>query len=171
MKPDNTSMTAAIASTVTRLLLPAWIGGALLYVVTSVAEQRFPQFDSRVRDQLATIRFPWYYLFCWLTLGTATCAACIAALLHHHPLRKRATLVAALTVTSLGIATADYVFIYKPLLQLITPPGQLRTPEFTRLHNRSRIVNEIHLTLALAAAVTAGLPQSRQLQTVPESNM
>lgn len=162
--PAN-STAVNFATIATRLLLPAWIGAALLFVVTSVAEQRFPKFDSATRDQLAAIRFPWYYLCCWLTLGTAATSACIAALLQTAGSRRNAVLVATLTSASLLIAVADYAFTYKPLIRLITPPGQKRTDEFTALHNRSRVVNQIHLTIAIAAAVAASLPQTSPRQT------
>jgi hypothetical protein len=54
----------------TRLAISFWVGGAILFVITSVAEQRYPPFDSLIRDQLATIRFPLYYIFGWGCLGT-----------------------------------------------------------------------------------------------------
>lgn len=165
MNQTVSSTIANVATTITRLLLPLWIGGAVLFVVTSVAEQRFPEFDSAIRDQLAAIRFPWYYLYCWLTLGTAAASACIAAFLLPAAARRNAVLVASLTAASLLIAVADYTCTYQPLIRLITPPGQKRTDEFNTLHNRSRVVNQIHLTIAIAAAVAASLPQSSLPQT------
>lgn len=154
------STVAQVADSITRLMLPAWIGGAALFVVTSVAEQKFPQFNSTIRDQLATIRFPWYYLYCWLTLGTAAVAACLATALKPALDRRKTLIVAALTSTSLLIAIADYAFTYQPLLKVITPPGQQRSESFSALHKRSQIVNELHLTIAIAAALTASLPQT-----------
>jgi hypothetical protein len=59
----------------TRLAISFWVGGAILFVITSVAEQRNPQFDSLIRDQLATIRFPLYYIFGWGCLGTTLVAS------------------------------------------------------------------------------------------------
>ena len=167
MNQTPRSTTAQVATTITPLLLPAWIGGATLFVITSVAEQRFPRFDSTIRDQLAAVRFPWYYLYCWLTLGTATVTACLAATLKPAHDRRKALMVAILTSTSLLIAIADYTLTYQPLLKLITPPGQVRTENFTTLHNRSRIVNEIHLTIAIAATIAACLPQPSRRPTHP----
>jgi len=165
MNQPVTSTAVSLATVTTRLLLPAWIGGALLFVVTSVAEQKFPGFDSAIRDQLAAIRFPWYYLYCWLTLGAAAASACIAAFLLPAATRRNTVLVASLTSLSLLIAIADYTFTYQPLIRLITPPGQKRTDDFTTLHNRSRIVNQVHLTIAMAAVIAASLPQTTTRQT------
>jgi len=143
------------------LLLCFWVGGAILFVITSVAEQRHPSFDSLIRDQLATIRFPLYYQFCWLTLGVALVATISAFLTDTNPKRKQITLSAALTAIALLIAVADYTLVYLPLQDLITPPGQTRTQEFTRLHDRSRYTNEIHLTLALLSAIVLSTPLNK----------
>jgi len=170
MNQTPTSTVAHVAATATRLLLPAWIGGAALFVVTSVAEQRFHGFDSTIRDQLATVRFPWYYLYCWLTLGTAAATACLSATIKPAQNRRNAIIVALLTCTALIIAVADYTLTYKPLLKLITPPGQERTEDFRTLHDRSRIVNQIHLTIAIAATLAACLPQTSPRPTHPANH-
>ncbi len=150
---------SAICSLLVRLALGCWIGGAVLFVITSVAEQTSPLFDSRTRDQLATIRFPFYYLYCWICLGTALAAAILGSLCSSPCLRRRMTAAAGLTLISLGIAIADYHWVYKPLQALIIPPGEVRSQEFLTLHNRSRHTNELHLTIALVAAVIICLPE------------
>ena len=68
----------ALFLTVARLFLVAWIGGAALFVITSIAEQRTPEFDSIDKDRLATIRFPLYYLYGAICLSTATAATGLA---------------------------------------------------------------------------------------------
>ena len=62
-----------------RLFLVAWIGGAALFVITSIAEQRTPEFDSITKDRLATIRFPLYYLYGMICLTVATAATAQAS--------------------------------------------------------------------------------------------
>ena len=146
----------------TRLAISFWVGGAILFVITSVAEQRHPQFDSLIRDQLATIRFPLYYIFGWVCLGTTLIASVIAAMLNKDCLRKRLIACFCLTLLSTAIAIADYKWVYQPLQVLITPPGQARTQQFVTLHDQSRVINEVHLTIALIAAIVICLPEKSQ---------
>lgn len=147
---------------VLRFTLAAWVGGAALFVITSVAEQTSPEFGSVIRDQLATIRFPLYYQFGFAALGVSLCSCLVALLtgLQHH--RKRLLGILILILLSAAGAAADYRFIYQPLQQLITPPGKARDQQFVILHQRSRHANEVHISLALLAAIGAGLPFSRK---------
>jgi hypothetical protein len=158
MTANSSAFLSNLLCTVARLLLCFWVGGAVLFVITSVAEQRYPTFDSRIRDQLATIRFPIYYQFCWLTMGVALAATIAAFLTDTHPRRKQFAISATITAISLMIAAADYTLIYLPLQKLITPPGQTRSEQFTQLHNRSRYANQTHLGIALISAVVLCTP-------------
>lgn len=47
----------------TRFLISAWIGAAVLFVITGVQEITNKNLTSDVRDILALIRFPSYYIF------------------------------------------------------------------------------------------------------------
>lgn len=145
-----------------RLAISFWVGGAILFVITSVAEQRHPQFDSLIRDQLATIRFPLYYIFGWGCLGTTLVASLMAAMMNKGCLRKRMLACFCLTLVSTAIAVVDYKWVYQPLQTLITPPGQARTQQFITLHDQSRLINEVHLTIALIAAIIISLPEKPQ---------
>ena len=145
-----------ISLTLLRFLLAAWVGAAVLYVITSVAEQVSPNFDSRTRDQLATIRFPIYYQFgACLYVGTAILAIIVWQCL---PGLRRSTAVLALIVVSGAIFTWDYFEIYLPLQDLIIPAGQVRTQEFVRLHTLSRNVNMLHLSLMLLSGLLICMP-------------
>ena len=155
-------LTSHLCVMATRLAISFWVGGAILFVITSVAEQRHPQFDSLIRDQLATIRFPLYYIFGWVCLGTTLIASVIAAMLNKGCLRKRLLACGCLTLISTAIAIADYKWVYQPLQVLITPPGQARTQQFVTLHDQSRVINEVHLTIALIAAIVICLPEKSQ---------
>ena len=142
-----------------RFLLPAWIGAAVLYVITSVAEQTSSNFDSVIRDQLATVRFPLYYAF-GTAIYVASLVFCVTAWRSASTeVRRRAFIVMALMIVSAIIFAVDYFMIYSPLQALIVPAGQVRTQQFVTLHNWSRHVNEVHLTLTLIAAVLVVLPQ------------
>lgn len=136
-----------------RVLLAAWIGAAVLYVVTSVAEQTSPDFNSTVRDQLATIRFPFYYAYGFIT-HLLTLLLAMRVLFHSEENRRRMpSAVLTLIASSLVVLTADYFLIYQPLLKLITPAGQERTAQFTHLHTLSRNINAGHLLVMFAAAI------------------
>lgn len=148
----------------TRLSISFWVGGAILFVITSVAEQRHSQFDSGIRDQLATIRFPLYYIFGWCCLGVTLVSSMIALVLNKGCLRKRLLACFCLTLLSTGIAIIDYKWVYLPLQVLITPPGQARTQQFMALHDQSRIINEVHLTIALVAAIIICIPEKTPVE-------
>jgi len=138
----------------------------VLFVITSVAEQVHPRFDSAIRDQLAAIRFPLYYLYCWCCLGLLVTTSIINAWLCRKHSRIRATATAAIATAALLIAIADHQFVYQPLLSQITPPGKPRTQEFIRLHNTSRLVNQIHVGLAAVAGILICLPVSNATPTL-----
>ena len=145
--------TALAALVIMRLALATWVGAAVLFVVTSIAEQRFPEFNSTVRDHLATIRFPFYY-----ATGTACCTAALASGVLCRSLDPRLTAALLLTTLASIVFALDYWFVYSPLQQSIIPPGQPRTDRFTQLHNLSRNVNSLHHLLILTAAVLTVLP-------------
>lgn len=149
---------AAVSVVATRFCLTAWVGGAALFVITSVAEQTSPEFDSVIRDQLATIRFPLYYMFGAILLATALAGGLLAAGTTTGTRRRRFRFVVLFTLLSSLCATADYFWIYKPLQSLIVPPGQTRSQQFITLHTQSRHANEVHIALALIAAVLAMVP-------------
>ncbi|MEZ6059769.1 MAG: hypothetical protein R3C19_05355 [Planctomycetaceae bacterium] len=153
-----------------RIILAAWIGAAVLYVMTSVAEQTSPNINSTTRDQLATIRFPYYYDFGFAVHIAAAMACGAAILVSTAGVRRRVILILAFLVLSGVLFCADYFFVYRPLQALIVPPGQARTQEFMRLHNLSRLANEAHLSAALAATLIAAWPVSRRKDSDPQAD-
>lgn len=141
-----------------RLLLAAWVGAAVLYVITSVAEQTSSHFDSLIRDQLATIRFPLYYCF---GLSIHALAVPFAFLIWFNSTsqnQRRFLAIFLLVLLSSVLITLDYLLVYLPLQELITPPGQVRSQQFIQLHTLSRHANEVHLTVMLVASIVASLP-------------
>lgn len=146
---------AAVASI--RFLLAAWVGAAALFVITSVAEQTSPAFDSVTRDQLATVRFPLYYRFGFAAV-IAAMGSCVIAFVTADGKERRKWLVVGIIAGLSGVLMlADFRMIYQPLQDLITPPGKARTPDFTRLHNASRYANQVHVGLIMFAAVISCL--------------
>lgn len=148
----------ALTLTIARLFLVAWIGGAALFVITSIAEQQTPQFDSMIKDQLATIRFPLYYLFGSICLGTSIVATGLALLIGSRTYRTQLVFTFCMCILSASVAGYDYVEVYLPLQKSITPPGQVRSMEFRDLHEKSRLINEIHISLAALAAIVLCVP-------------
>lgn len=141
-----------------RFVLAAWIGAAVLYVLTSVAEQTSPAFDSLIRDQLATIRFPLYYRF---GFGIHIIGGLLAAVVWRaapSDSRRRFLIVFLLVCLSALLVSLDYRLIYQPLEDLVTPPGQVRSQDFIRLHTWSRYANEVHLSVMAVAAVLSAMP-------------
>jgi hypothetical protein len=144
----------ACCLTLQRLVLSVWVGAAILFVITSVAEQVAPEFTSVIRDQLAAIRFPWYYRMCAMCLGIGFAVSLGVVVTTRGP-RRGPALILALVLTSAVIAVIDYRSVYSPLLLEITPPGKPRSPEFAVLHERSRRINVVHVGLAAVAATLA----------------
>jgi len=151
------SWLAVAALVVMRLVLACWVGAAVLFIWTSIAEQVFPDFNSTIRDQLATIRFPFYYI-----TGTACCTLALASGVLCRSLSRRLTVALILITAASVIFACDYWFIYRPLQELIIPAGQPRTEQFVDLHTWSRNINIFHLILVLLAAIQAlqPLPQT-----------
>lgn len=155
-KNDRTSLLALASLVVLRLTLAFWVGAAVLFVMTSVAEQVFPEFNATIRDQLATIRFPFYYM-----TGTACCTIALATGVMCRSLSPRLTVSLVVVALASGVYAYDYFYVYRPLQELIIPPGQPRTDEFERLHEWSRNVNMVHLVLILFAGIHAAIPLPR----------
>ena len=167
--PGLSHTSHSVAITTLRFLLSAWIGAAVLYVITSVAEQTSDNFDSLIRDQLATIRFPLYYAFGAVIFVSTGLMALVTMLSAPDGQNRRAKIILGLIVAASIVFVADYSLVYRPLQELIIPPGQARTQEFVRLHNLSRHANELHLTIMLLAAVLAAIPQRSSVATGPEA--
>lgn len=162
------SRPARVATTLLRFVLAAWIGAAVLYVITSVAEQTSEHFDSRTRDQLAALRFPLYYAFGFVMHAVAlVCSLIVVA--SAKAFRFRFLVVTGFIVASLAGITLDYFYVFQPLLDLITPAGQARTQEFVRLHNLSRSANQAHIMAMMVAGIIATWPLIARAPSAPAS--
>lgn len=146
--------------TICRMTMAGWVGAAVLFVVTSVVEQSGPNFDNVIRDHLAVMRFPYYYGFGFALVGVSL-AAGFACRRHSAVGPKLAATFLICTTLALVMMVADYIWIYQPLAQLITPPGSVRTSDFTTYHNASKYVNMADLLLCLIAAIAICWPARR----------
>ncbi len=127
-----------------RFATSAWVGAATLFVITSVMEVTDPRLESTVRDILVAVRFPAFYATGAALLGTAWLATLVG----------RRWFSAALLAITLGLMAADYVAVYRPLVELVTPPGKPRTEAFQTYHRWSEGLNGFELLLSLVVALT-----------------
>jgi hypothetical protein len=145
--------------TLARLAFPAWIGAAILFVINGVRLATSPAFDGVTRNHVAAIRFPPYYV-----AGACLLASGICGLLAHRPRlelsRGRWWMCLALAIASALIMAWDYAFVYRPLLETITPATRVRPPEFADLHRLSEWVNALHVGLAAIAAILVNSPSA-----------
>jgi hypothetical protein len=145
---------------VARLAAAAWVGAAMLFVVTAVREVRFPGFDSTTKDQLALLRFPAYYVCGFAVVGIAFLGALVASL-GSRPRPKKVGVAAGLLAVTLVVMAADLVAVYRPMAEMITPPGRVRVAEFRDYHRASVWINVGHVGLCAVAAVLLCWPDSR----------
>ncbi|WP_166828478.1 hypothetical protein [Thalassoroseus pseudoceratinae] len=142
-----------------RFLVSAWCGAAILYVIVSVTEIRYPLFDSRIRDMLAFVRFPPYYVCGFATIVFALIFNLIA--IGHRAIGERRSLISlGIVTTTLALMTLDYYFVYRPLSEMIRPPGGPKSSEFTSYHRWSEIINTVEVVLCLIAAGVLNWPRT-----------
>ncbi len=136
-----------------RFMLSGWCGAAALYVVTSVREQVSPKFSIAIKDELALIRFPAYYLFGFTMVGLSLLGLLISSRRAAPPAHRWSTV---LVVAALVVMLADYQLIYLPLVELLNPVGQERAGEFldafTRFHTASKYINMASVSLCVVAS-------------------
>lgn len=146
--------------TIARFALSAWIGAAALFVVTSVREVLQPTFDSMIKNQLAAVRFPPYYLFGFTLVAVGIVGGLIG--LRGVTGRWRFRFFAGTSLAALLLMVIDYVVIFQPLYATVTRPDGLRDEKFMRLHEASTHINAVDVTLCLIAAVLVCWPTSRE---------
>ncbi len=145
-----------------RICLSAWIGAAALFVVVGVAEVTRGGFDSSTKDALVAIRFPSYYLFGVVLVSLAGIGTWLARNSVALSRRRRGYSLVLLTLV-LTLMAVDYVWIYLPLLQMVTPPGQVKSASFGTYHQASKWINLAGLVLCLSAAWLVNWPFSRRV--------
>ncbi len=149
-----------VGLTVARFAAAAWVGAALLFVVTAVREVRNPAFDSATKDALALLRFPAYYVF-GFTLVTLAFVAGLGSYCLRPRGRGRICLAAGLLAMALVVMGIDFVSVYRPMAGMITPPGRAHLAEFRTYHRASEWLNVGHVGLCALAAVFLCWPEPR----------
>ncbi len=146
-----------------RLLLAAWVGAAILFVVTGVREVTTDEVhlnQSPVKDALVVVRFPAYYTFGFLAVTGGLLATMLAGG-RNLPRRRQLTTI-GLLVVALLVMGADYVWIYQPLAEMVMPPGNAKPASFVALHRSSKWINTVDVSLCLIAAVMLCWPGSAE---------
>ncbi len=144
--------------TIARFALSAWIGAAVLFVVTSVREATSPAFDSLIKNELAALRFPPYYLFGFVLVGLGL--ACGAVALRRESPRRRWMLFVGMLAAALVLMFVDYFTVFLPLYELVSHPEAARDERFQRLHQASTWLNFADVSLCAVAALTVCWPQN-----------
>jgi hypothetical protein len=152
-------MLSRIALFVARTAITAWIGAAVLFVMVGVREVTSPQFSLEVKDQLAVLRFPLFYLTGWTLVMVAHSSSLF---IRPSVGKRRWTYEVASGLLGVVFCSMlfDYFWIYVPLVKVVTPPGQPRTAEFEVLHTWSSRINILNLGLCLIAACLLNWPRS-----------
>jgi hypothetical protein len=137
---------------VLRFSLCAWIGAATLFVVTGIREVTSDLFEPVMKNQLAELRFPSYYLFGFTLVGAGTLAAGLLSM-RRQASQKRLRIVLTICLATLAIMLIDYLWIYSPLAALMSEPNARSMPEFEAYHTWSKWINVASLSACLLAAV------------------
>ena len=159
-----------------RFCVSAWIGAASLFVVVGVMEVTRGGFDSATKDTLVAIRFPAFYLFGSFLIGVAWFGALMAGRSIDFLSGRRKLAIASLSLV-LVMMTVDYFLIYLPLLQMVTPPGQVKTGMFIVYHEASKWVNLASLAISGLAMMVLNWPsgtngrQSRRAGEEPTTGL
>ncbi len=142
--------------TIARFALSAWIGAAVLFVVTSVREATSPAFDSLIKNELAALRFPPYYLFGFVLVGLGFVCGAAAVWRQEHRRRWR-LLIGVLSLASV-LMLVDYVAVFLPLYEIVSHPESARDERFSRLHQASKWLNFVDVALCTVAAIAVCWP-------------
>jgi hypothetical protein len=160
--------------TIARLSAAAWVGAASLFVETALREVRHPGFDSVTKDTLALLRFPAYYAFGFTLVSLALVGALVGSIgsppnddkVSANPLRardiRRIRAASGLLVLVLLMMLADFAVVYRPMADMITPPGRAHLAEFLSYHRVSIWLNVGDVGLCAVAAVLLCWPDCRR---------
>ncbi|MBI1347838.1 hypothetical protein GC163_16300 [bacterium] len=140
-----------MAAWIARSAVTAWIGAAGLFVMVGVREVTTPEFSSEIRDRLVVVRFPLFYATGFFLVGLGWLLSAVIPRAPQMSGWRTWTICGLLTVALIGMV-GDYIWIYLPLEQMVTPPGQPRTQQFIHLHEWSARINSINLVWCLIAA-------------------
>ena len=137
-----------------RFSLCAWVGAAVLFVITGVRELSTAEFDASTKNQLVLLRFPAYY-WCGALLTLSGCISAALLARTSGPHRRRLVTISGLCAASLVVMAIDHSWIYTPLEQMMTRPDRTIDPNFWTWHGMSKYINMITVGLVLVAGILA----------------
>ena len=146
---------------VCRFSLAAWVGAAVLFIVVGIGEIKV--FDSEMRERLVLIRFPFYYS-CGLGLVFVSLACGFASRKHSALSSRQAKIFLGLVLVALLTMVADYIWVYRPLVEMMTPLGGAKPSTFVSLHELTKWINFGILTLCLIASLVINWPQKERTE-------
>jgi hypothetical protein len=155
--------------TVARFASAAWVGAAVLFVITAVREVRHPLFDSATKDTLALLRFSAYYAFGFTLVSAALVSAILALFGREKRQRLRIIAAAWLLGAVLILMVADFFAIYLPIVGMITPVGRAHLAEFEGYHHASMMINACDVGLCAIAAILLCWPGRTEINSRPDS--
>ncbi len=85
-------------------------------------------------------------------MGTAFCTTLMAGVVLAQK-RRRLFCLAGLLFVALAVMVGDYIWVYQPLVEMVTPPGQSRPAEFVTYHKASKWLNALAISLCGIAAM------------------
>jgi len=134
-----------------RFCLCAWVGAAVLFVITGIREIVSPRFQPATKNLLAAVRFPAYYCVGLTLIGTAL----VCAVLQYRRCQSRSmgNVLVILPALAVLLMIVDWFFVFSPLLELMNDPDARERPGFTRYHNWSMSVNAVSVGLCAVSAV------------------
>ncbi|MSR58218.1 MAG: hypothetical protein EXS05_11145 [Planctomycetaceae bacterium] len=141
--------------TLSRLCLTAWVGIGVFFVMALLRLRNPDLFSATALLNHPRVLFPLFYQFEFGLLGLALVVGAIARL--QGAGRRTFQIGLWLAAAALMLATVDYLWVYRPLSEMIERP--VLPPEFTQLHHRSRWINTAGLLIATAAACLALWPE------------
>lgn len=153
----------------------AWIGAATLFVIVGVIEVTRGGFDSTTKDQLVSLRFPAFYGCGVVLLVLGLIGSWLAGRSGELPVSRWLSSMVLLAIV-LALMAMDHVFIYQPLVRMVTPPGRSKPAVFVQYHEASKFVNLVELLFCLAAAGLMNWPvkhrpaEGRELETRNQVN-
>jgi len=143
-----------------RFCSSAWIGAATLFVIVGVLEVTRGGLDSTTKDILVGLRFPPFYLTGVVLVSLAWLGTCLAEFHPELTTRRRAFAILGLLAV-LALMFVDYFWIYLPLRDMVTPPGQAKPSTFVPYHQASKYINLVELLFAWIAVVALNWPARR----------
>ena len=147
----------AACLTASRLAISFWVGAALIFVVTSIQEVSSDEINSEIRSILAAMRFPTYYLFGFFLVGFSFLTG--SFLKNYDRIRKiRWWFYMGLLSIVLIVMVVDYIWIFRPLLEMVILTEQARSAKFRTYHELTKYINLFNLLLCLVAAGLINLP-------------